>query len=381
MRRLAYSLAATLSTFMWGIYFSFTRRYLSVELGGGTRAVLLITGLEWVYAFFAVLAGRLVNTLGGRNLIRLSSIGFLPLLAAATLRDPNLLALVLSLSSLAWSVSWPVILTAVFSSSRGRYGWVYSIFTLGTGLGWSAGSVAMGFIYSAGGPVLVFSTCSLLYLLSYLIFSELCPGDAELHSKDPREGFGEVRRLWYILIPYTLTVFSRELYYSVAPVKLSTELAKLLRDSPESLQYVAFGIVYGGITSILSIPTRVICGKLTDLYNPLLLLVISSLAYLVSYWGFVLTEGLVSIVIWQLPLYPLVDTAVSVGLAKATSGSSRTTALGASLAFSALGGLAVLPLTASPELSQGVIGALVTFALTISITLATCYYRRHPTQA
>jgi MFS family permease len=379
LRGLAYSLAAALGSFMWGIYFSFTRRYLSVELGGGTRAVLLITGLEWMYAFFAVLAGRLVGALGGRNLVRLSTAGFLPLLAATALRDPNLLALVLSLTSLTWSISWPAILSAVFSSSRGRYGRAYSIFTLGTGLGWSAGSVAMGFIYSAGGPVLVLSTCSLLYLLSYLTFSELYPVGAEPRSEDPREGLREVRRLWYILVPYTLIVFSRELYYSVAPVKLSVELAKLLRNSPEDLQYVAFGIAYGGITSVLSVPTRVICGRLADLYNPLLLLVASSFAYLASYWGFVLTEGLVSIAIWQLPLYPLVDTAVSVGLARSASGSARTTALGASVAFSALGGLAVLPLTASPELGQEVVGALLTSALMTSVALATYYYRRHPT--
>jgi MFS family permease len=379
LRGFAYSLAAALGSFMWGIYFSFTRRYLSVELGGGTRAVLLITGLEWVYAFFAVLAGRLVGALGGRNLVRLSTAGFLPLLAATALRDPNLLALVLSLTSLTWSISWPAILSAVFSSSRGRYGRAYSIFTLGTGLGWSAGSVAMGFIYSAGGPVLVLSTCSLLYLLSYLIFSELYPVGAEPRSEDPREGLREVRRLWYILVPYTLIAFSRELYYSVAPVKLSVELAKLLRNPPEDLQYVAFGIAYGGITSVLSIPTRVVCGRLADLYNPLLLLVASSFAYLASYWGFVLTEGLVSIAIWQLPLYPLVDTAVSVGLARSASGSARTTALGASVAFSALGGLAVLPLTASPELGQEVVGALLTSALMTSVALATYYYRRHPT--
>lgn len=376
MWRLAYSVAATLNTFMWGVYFSFTRRYLAVELSGGTRAVLLITGLEWMFVFFSVLAGKLGSYLGGRNLVRLSSLGFLPLVVATTTRDPNLLALVLSLTSLTWSISWPVILSAVFSSSRGRYGWAYSVFTLGTGLGWSAGSVAMGFIYSAGGPVLVFSTCSLLYLASYLIFSEFYPRSAEPLSEEPRGSLREVGRLWYVLVPYTLLVLSRELYYSIAPVKLSSELAKLLKGSPESLQYVAFGVAYGGITAILSIPARIACGKLADRHSPLVLLVASSLAYLASYWGFVLTEGLISIAIWQLPLYPLVDTAVSVELARSTSGSGRTTALGVSLAFSALGGLAVLPLTASPALGPEVVGALVTSALTASAALAAYYYSR-----
>ena len=380
MRRLAYSLAATLSTFMWGIYFSFTRRYLAVELAGGTRAVLLITGLEWLYVFFAVLASRLGEVLGGRNLVRLSSLGFLPLLMATLLRDPYTLALVLSVTSLTWSISWPVILSAVFSSPKGGYGWAYSLFTLGTGLGWSAGSIAMGFIHSAGGPVLVFTACSLLYILSYLIFSEFYPREVELPPRAPRGGFGEVRRLWYIFIPYTLLVLSRELYYSVAPVKLSLELAKLLKDYSESLQYIAFGVAYGGITAVLSIPTRFICGKLADRYSPLLLLVTSSFTYLASYWGFVLTEGLLSIAIWQLPLYPLVDTAVNVGLARYTSGGSRTAALGASLAFSALGGLAVLPLTASPKLGPELVGTLITATLAASAALTTYYYRRYADQ-
>ncbi len=380
MRRLAYSLAAALSTFMWGVYFSFTRRYLAVELAGGVRAVLLITGLEWLYVFFAVLASKLGDVLGGRNLVRLSSLGFLPLLAATLLRDPYTLALVLSLTSLTWSISWPVILSAVFSSPKGGYGWAYSIFTLGTGLGWSAGSIAMGFIHSAGGPALVFTTCSLLYLLSYIIFSEFYPEEVKLPTRTPRGGLREVHRFWYIFIPYTLLVLSRELYYSIAPVKLSSELTKLLKDSSEGLQYIAFGVAYGGITAVLSAPTRFICGKLADRYSPLLLLATSSFAYLASYWGFVLTEGLLSIAIWQLPLYPLVDTAVNVGLARYTSGSSRTTALGASLAFSALGGLAVLPLTASPKLGPELVGTLITATLIASATLTTYYYRRYSDQ-
>jgi len=376
LRGLTYPLAVALNTFMWGIYFSFTRRYLAVELAGGTRAVLLITGLEWLYIFFAILAGRLVEILGNRNLVRLCSLGFLPFLVAIFIEDPVVLALVLSVISLTWAISWPVILSAVFSSSRGRYGRAYSIFSLGSSLGWSAGSVAMGFMHSAGGPVLVLTACALLYLLSYVIFSKFYPEKVEPPKRAPRRGFEEVRRLWYILIPYTLLVFSQELYYSIAPAKLSSELAKLLGDSSESLQYIAFGVVYGGITAALSIPARIACGRIADRYNPLLLLTISSLAYLGSYWGFVLTEGLIPIVIWQLPLYPLVDTAVRVGLARSTSGSSRTTVLGASLAFSALGGIAVLPLAANPELDPRVAGVLITFTLVTSEAIALYYYRR-----
>ncbi|MEM4811840.1 MAG: hypothetical protein QXO85_03195 [Sulfolobales archaeon] len=133
--RFTYALGATLNTFTWGLYFSFTRYYLGIELGGGTSALILITGLEWVFTLFAVVSGRLVRRIGGRSVTLLGISGALPLLAGLKVHDPNILAIVLSLASFSWAIAWPSILLAVFSGDNITPGRAYSYFTIGSGVG------------------------------------------------------------------------------------------------------------------------------------------------------------------------------------------------------------------------------------------------------
>ncbi|MFN3268247.1 MAG: hypothetical protein ACK416_03190, partial [Zestosphaera sp.] len=127
--RLMYSLGAILSSLTWGLYFSFTRRYIGVELGGGLHALMLITGLEWGFTLFAVVTGKLAKSVGDKNLVLLGFTGVVPFLLALSSRDPLILSIILSFSSLSWALSWPSILTTVFSSSGVSPGRAYSYFT------------------------------------------------------------------------------------------------------------------------------------------------------------------------------------------------------------------------------------------------------------
>ncbi len=372
MWRALYSLAATINTVMWGIYFPFTRRYVGVELGGGIQSILLITGLEWLYVFFAPAAGRLSGRLGERGSILLGTLGAVPLIASVFLRDPVSLALTLSLSSLGWSITWPVVVSVVLAGAGGRFGRAYSVFTIGTGLGFGIGSSAMGLLYYAGGPGFVLLSCAFLYVLTYAIFYAFYPqevrrGESEREGRDPAVPWA--RAAGYALAAYTLLVFCREAYYSVAPVKLSTDIARVLPDAPEEAQYVAFGILYAGITSLLSIPARVVYGLLADRHDPRLLLVSSFPLYVAVYWAFVLLEGVASIVVWQLPLYPMVDTSVNVLLARHSGERERAHALGVGLALSAVGGLSVMPLAAYPDVDPTTVGSLITVVAVFGLSL------------
>lgn len=363
MWRAFYSVAATINTVVWGIYFSFTRRYIGIELGGGLRVLLLITGLEWAYVFFAVVADRFSKSVGRRRGILLGSTGAIPLAVSVFIRDPVSLALVLSLTSLSWSITWPLVMTTVFAEAQKKLGKVYSLFTVGTGLGFSLGSFAMGLLYRAGGPSLVLAACSSLCLLSYIVFYSFYPRVGEVSEDVARKP----KALWThylrcVLIAYALLVFCREAYYAVAPVKLDSEISKVFPEISGESQYIAFGILYGGLVSFLSIPSRLLAGFLVDRCGPRLLLATSFILYAASYWFFISSEGIASIAIWQLPLYPLVDTSVNVLLARSSTGDDRARTLGVGLAFSAVGGLGVLPLVAYPGIDPVLVGFLITTA-------------------
>ncbi|MEM1623867.1 MAG: MFS transporter [Sulfolobales archaeon] len=370
MWRIFYSIAATLNTIMWGTYFSFTRRYIGVDLGGGLHSILLLTGLEWLYVLFALVAARFSRSIGKRNSILAGALGSVPLAVSIMVKDPTSLALILSTTSLAWAITWPLVMTAVFSGTSARFGKVYSLFTVGTGFGFSIGSSIMGVLHYAGGPALVFAFCSVLYAVTYAIFYAFYPkiedtGDAR--ELEPRASW--IRNLGYVIAAYTLLVFCRELYYAVAPIKLSAEISKVMSGATEESQYIAFGILYGGLTAFLSIPVRLAVGYIVDRYDPRILIAASFVLYTVSYWAFILLEGIASIIVWQLPLYPVVDTSVNVLLARSSSGDARTHALGAGLAFSAIGGLGVLPLIANPQIDPASIGILVAITAVLGLVL------------
>ncbi|MEM0026229.1 MAG: MFS transporter [Zestosphaera sp.] len=381
--RMMYSLGAILSSLTWGLYFSFTRRYIGVELGGGLQAIMLITGLEWGFTLFAVVAGKLVKHVGDKNLVLLGISGTIPFLLALSSQEPLTLSIILSFSALSWALSWPSILTTVFSSSSISPGRAYSYFTVGTGVGYSLGSSIMGLFYSIVGPEGLFIIIAVTYFLTYLIFIVFFPKEttqAELKVSESSTSDWGLRRFLIVLLALSLTVFSRELLYVVAPSKLSLELENILDTSSEWLEYLLFGIVYGGFTALLSIPARIAAGRLTDKYNPLTLFSMTTLAYMLVYWALVKSEGLLTLLIWQIPLYPFLDTAINTYIAKQIPKEVMTAGFGVTIFFNALGGLMLLPLLANPGLDTDFLGYVVTIATTLSILLVSVNYVLKPTQ-
>lgn len=375
-----YSLGAVLSSLTWGLYFSFTRRYIGVELSGGLQAIILITGLEWGFTLFAVIAGKLVKHVGDKNLVSLGITGAVPFLLALSTRDPLTLSIILSFSSLSWALSWPSILTTVFSSSGISPGRAYSYFTIGTGIGYSVGSSIMGLFYGVLGPEGLFAIIAVTYFLTYLIFIMFFPKrTARAEFKAGNSDWG-LRKLLVVLLALSLTVFSRELLYAVAPSKLSLELENILGVSFKWVEYLLFGVVYGGFTALLSIPARIVAGRLTDKHNPLKLFSLTTLAYMLVYWALVRSEGLLTLLIWQIPLYPFLDTAINTYIAKQAPKETMTASFGVTIFFNALGGLMLLPLLANPNLDVDFLGYVVTVATTSSILLVSISYSKNKQQ-
>ncbi|MEO3992762.1 MAG: MFS transporter [Desulfurococcaceae archaeon TW002] len=374
-----YSLGAILNSLTWGLYYPFARRYIGIELGGGLQALILITGLEWGFTLFAVVTGKLAKYLSDKNLILLGLTGVVPFILALSSRDPFILSIILSFFCLSWALSWPSILTTVFSSSDVNPGMTYSYFTIGTGLGFSIGSSIMGIFYNVAGPDGLFIIIAVIHFLTYLIFIMSFP--REITRRRPRISKSSIsewdlRKFLFILLALSLTVFSRESLYAVAPSKLSLELENILDASSVWIEYLLFGIVFGGFTALLSIPVRVIAGRLADKYNPLLIFSYTTLAYMLVYWTFIKSGGLLTLIIWQIPLYPFLDTAINTYIAKQTPRETMTAGFGITIFFNALGGLMLLPLLANPSLDANFLGYVVTVATTSSILLVSISYSR-----
>ncbi|MEM4970495.1 MAG: MFS transporter [Sulfolobales archaeon] len=373
-RRLYYLLAIFLTNMTWGLYFVSTRHYLSVELGGGAGIILFIAGLEWLYMLFAIFAGRLSRILGARQLIFLGFLGAVPPIIAIYVKDPYLLSIILSSSNLPWALSWPIIVSAIMGYGGDKPGIAYGFFTVGSSIGYSIGSICSGILRSIGGIPLVLISISIFYILSYSIYFKLYQSreyNAERGSVYGNElGISEnIYPLIYVLASYSLIVLSRELLYSIAPYRIDAEIARVFPGINDSSRYVLFAIFFGGLTSILSAPARILAGILSDRYNPIYLLMVIGMGYLSIYWLFAMGEGIFVLLAWQIPLYPFLDVSINTYIARYYHGEARIFGLGAVLFSSSIGGLLQLLIfiTSNPDIRS--IGYAISISIAISLAL------------
>lgn len=372
--RLLYPLAIFLTNTTWGLYYVSTRHYLSVELGEGAGIILFIAGLEWLYMLFAIFAGRLSRILGARQLLFLGFLGAVPPIIAIYVKDPYLLSVILSSSSLSWALSWPLIISAIMGYGGDKPGITYSFFTVGSSIGYSIGSICSGILRSIGGIPLALISISALYILSYVIYFKLYPS-SEYNAKrgsvyGNKLGTSEnIYPLIYILASYSLIVLSRELLYSIAPYRIDAEIARVFPEINDTSRYILFGIFFGGLTSILSAPARILAGILSDRYNPIYILMVICIGYLFIYWLFAMGEGIFVLLVWQIPLYPFLDVSINTYIARHYHGETRISGLGGVLLSSSIGGLLQLLIfvTLNPDIRS--IGYAISISIAISLAL------------
>lgn len=366
--KLAYIVATTISSMGWGLHFAFVTRYLVAELGGGTTATMAFIGVGWVFTLLGILAGKIANVIGERRAILLGVTQALPLITGIFVRDPMILATVLSTAAFPWVIHWSIVLKTIFSSTRERPGREYGEVTAGTGVGYAVGALISGPIYAFGGYASVFLLNALLLLVPPLMYYISYPGYASSPLREVRVGVLDVvRKTLPALLSLSLVIFSRELLYSLAPVKLSESLESVLPGLPEWLAYTLYGLVYSG-GSLISPPLRLLAGRLVDSHGPLKVYVSTVVGYVAFYWSFTGTGGVAPLIIWQLPLYPFLDTAFNVYVARKLAREELVTGFGASYAFTAIGGSLVTLLLAT-GLGVKHAGILVSIAGAFSVLL------------
>lgn len=364
--KLAYTLALTISSCGWGVFYTFSTRYITAELGGGTLSMYLFTGASWLFSLSSLLAKPAVRLLGERSAILLGVIAGLPAVLGLRIRDPLVLALVLSASNIPWAISWPIVLKVVFSRTKSGLGAEYSGFTLLAGVGYIAGSLVAGLLYATGGLELVYVTASLLiatpFIAYYAYYTPTRWGNEEASKAST------FRVLKWTLIAICLFVLGRELFFSQGPGKINYEIEQLVPGRSDWVYYMLYGLVYSG-GALISPLARFLAGRIVDKYGPRSLLVASICSYTLLYWSFTKTSGVIPLVLWQIPLFPLYDVAVNTHIARLLPRQLHVHGFALLTAFTALGGSLVTLLLFLRVIDLVTVGYIVTSTSLVSIAL------------
>lgn len=338
-----YVTASFIHSAAWGLYFAFTRFYIVTELYGGYTPLLLLASAEWGLPALSIIWGALADKYGRRKFVLLGTTGALAFIIAAHITDPILFVIALSYASLAWGLAWPSILAPILTSSEG-VGYRYGLFTIGSAIGWSIGSSIMGIIYNYLGPCGVLYSMSLLYTASYLLYTLFFPhnyGQLQNIGTSSKVFLRIVMRMLLLLIAIALTTFGIEVIFNVMAVKLQSEINRVFSHVDKEANVVLFGILYGGLTAVLSIPMRIIAGKIVDKWDPLCLFIAIDLVYAAYIVCLAVSYGIVTIILWQIPLYPFYDVSVCTSTSRYAPPQFKAGVAGATLAAQSIGGLVV----------------------------------------
>ncbi len=371
-----YTIASLIHSTAWGLYFAFTRFYIVTKLGGGYTALLFLTGAEWGLPALSIVWGALADKYGRRKFVMLGASGALAFAIAAQIREPMLFVAILSYASFAWGLAWPSVLAPVLTPTE-SVGRRYSVFMVGSTLGWSLGSSAMGFLYNLAGPRGVLFMAALLYACAYALYTAFFPREYE-RSERAGASFAEFRKLavlmLMLLIAIALATFGAELGFNLMAVKLEHELSMVLGNACEDVKAVLYGFLYGGITTLMGVPARIVAGRIADRWSPLRLFIAVDLGYVAYIAGLVLSHGIVTIILWQIPLYPFFDVSVYASTSRYAPPELKASVAGVTLAAQSLGGLAVAfagPL--SDILGPDIAATIACIALLLSAITATVF--------
>ncbi len=297
----------------WGLYFALTRIYVARDLGGGYTLLMTLAAIEYATPLSSILWGILADKLGRKTFVIVGWSGFLPLALLGFIRDPYLFVAVAALPSLAWAAGWPSIVSPVVS--RPRIGFSYGMFMLGSSIGWGLGSILMGLIYwVTGSAYLVFVAAGIFYFMAYAIFYYNYPSRVPSDRLD----YKTLKALFKTMLPLLAAVMIMALgvdwSFNVVSVKLEDRVRTLLEEvwGSSNLRDVRlmYGIFYGGVTSLIGAPARIIAGKIVDKWGGVKTLIVTSISYALLFQGIIRTTGLVSIILWTVPLFPFYDTSI-----------------------------------------------------------------------
>ncbi len=364
--RPAFSIGFVLHSCAWGMYFAATRPLISKVLGGGSAALMILVGIEWIAAIFAIAGGYVADRFGRRFVTSLGLVGFLGFVGMSFSKNAMHFLLYAFVASVSWGFTWPSVVSPTVLSERTAS--EYGRATVGAPLGWGIGSVMTGMLANDLG----FDGCLLLagflYLCAYAIFTAFYPRtSAEASSLRSTEVLRLVAKIARISVALTTITAGVELGLNIYALRL---YEIVLQTFPTTYANLAYGLLYGGIPCFLGSPAKLIAAKIAERmgYDEFASMV--GIAYAITFLAMWFAPRMLFIVLWCLPLYPCLDIAAYSMVTSRAPTELKAFSAGAVLTSMSVGG-GLVALTSPIVASLGdFVGILVSIALlTISTML------------
>jgi len=369
-----YSIGNMLVMISVGMYYALSRPYVGIDLGGGDYWVLVLVGVEYGVSITALIWGALADHIGRRRIILLAPLGSIPLYLIFRTRDPMVFTVLAGLTYAFWSIGFAPSISAVLTrkKSAGRY---FTFYALGGSIGWGIGtSIAWPIYYVFGVEALsiILSLCfGIGYLWQYILYPMEATAVARLHPIEiARLG---LKKLWYFTLAIIFGTAGFLMGTTVLAVRLTYNVEDIMQNLVGSIPpRLFYGIFYGGIPALASIPSRFLAGKLVMKYMPYRLYIFSIIAYAGIITGMWFSSGIVFIILWLTPLYPFYDTSIYVGASLKVKG-IEATASGIVVMAQSLAGLLVSVITSLIPIAHSIYILYTTLLLTIFSTILIIY--------
>ena len=375
---LVYSMGNLLVMISIGIYYALSRPYVGIDLGGGDYWILILAGIEYGTSIMSIIWGAVADHIGRRNIILLAPLGAIPLYFIFKANEPFIFTILAGITYTLWSIGYASSVSAVLieKSSAGKN---FTFYALSGGIGWGLGaSIAWPIYYTLGIEAIsiILSLCfGIGYLWQFIRYPREAVYAIKLHPIEiARIGLEKPRYFTLAIIFGTAgfimgtTILALRLTYNVESVM------------PTFFEFIKprffYGIFYGGIPVLVSIPSRFLAGRLVMRYRPYKLYIFSIISYALIIIGMWFSSGWVFIILWLTPIYPFYDTSMYVGASMRVKG-MEATASGIVIMAQSIAGLVVSLITALTPLAYTMyILHIILTLFIISILLITYSARR-----
>ena len=279
---LRYEISSILFGMVWGIYYALTRVYYIKNFGNDLTIIL---SMEYFAMFSSIIFVRFLKYY--KYLIPIVCMLPFSFFLIPFFKEKYLYVSSIFLISISYAIAYPMMLKVLNN--------FYPRFLVLATIGFSLGSILMGFVSKIFGYALNFFLIGILLFLSYSMILSLYRYGWERISYSAKN----FKSIALILI-VALSSVAIEIVYAYS----SYRLHEILSDE------FLYGIFYGGISSTILLMLRNHVQKIYSSKNPKDIAIKVFLLY-TSYLILISSiSGIFLVILWQIPMYPFYEAAL-----------------------------------------------------------------------
>ena len=277
-----YQISSILFGIVWGIYYAITRVYYIKNFGND---ITLILALECLAMFLSLIFVRFLKYY--KILVVIISTIPLLLVLIPFIYNKYLYVIILFLVSISYAIAYPMIVKVLND--------FYPRFLVLATIGYSIGSILMGLISEVHGYGLNFMLMGLLLFISY---SSLLK--SYRYSNENVSSINISSKILSLIFIVALSSVAIEIVYAYSSYKLYEIVDNDL----------LYGILYGGISSVLLLSLRKYVDKIYANENPKKYATGILILYTIYLILLATMSGIIFIMLWQIPIYPFYEAAI-----------------------------------------------------------------------